>query len=927
MQNNPRLTIALPIYNAEKYLRIALDSILAQDFKDYQVIIFDNCSEDSTPEICREYTSKDSRFKYHKNEVNIGAIKNFNNAVSFANTEFFVWLAHDDGWEPSFLSKCIKKLDETPEAVLCCTGTNYIDADGNIVKEMQSLDRGEGFETLGLDYKQRISAMWSKSCWEIIYGVYRSNFIKNTNLLSYSYGPDVCFLLSLLITDNIICVKERLFNYRFIIKSIEQYQSCFFSNNKHIEKPMTENYSSIFEYIFNLNIPNDLKFEASEYLMQLLSTSSDRYKIFNENIDIQEFQLLKSLILIPSLENNFKKQLLFNNIDNKKDFSFIDSKEELEEIEELISKGKFRVANTLINSLDKDYKLPIKIKVIWSYVLFKIGNIRQSLLLIDSILFENKDNEILLNNKAVVLLKNNNYVEAFSIFKNLALKTNKKEIIYNCLRFFNFLEEYDLFQKIKNLDLNTKVFYTKIIVDKVYNNKTVNNGKNEPIVSIIIINNEKNNSLKEQLFELSLQSINNFIEIIVISNKKDTVEENINDLIIKNVYCDMSINNNLIKTINNVIKLSNGKYITICQENQRYKHNYFEEAVKFFSSQDEIISACYPNVYSSKEYVSDNAVSFSEWNRELFISSLLLNFCPPFIWKKSIHNLYGYFDENLTKFSIIEFFIRISQTHKVINSNIYSGYFNFEKDLSDDFKTEYSHVSKKYLEAEKNNEIILLNKKIEPLEFFWLDFNFTNIDNFNDFSFYIIDDNFKNFKIDNSYLIFCQNVNISEFNYNDIISLNKTYDQIWVKNESIKNEYIESGINKNRIKVLSNISENELKNNILELNEKNILRLNIESFKEELINKGFKYFNNLDYKNAENCFYELSRVYMDPNYFYNLGLCQYHQNDFDNALESLSTSLELGLSSYELYILIAKVSEKMGDLETAKEFYNKSKEF
>jgi glycosyltransferase involved in cell wall biosynthesis len=55
------VSIGMPVYNGEKYIREALDSLLSQTFTDFELIISDNCSTDSTPEICKEYASKNRR--------------------------------------------------------------------------------------------------------------------------------------------------------------------------------------------------------------------------------------------------------------------------------------------------------------------------------------------------------------------------------------------------------------------------------------------------------------------------------------------------------------------------------------------------------------------------------------------------------------------------------------------------------------------------------------------------------------------------------------------------------------------------------------------------------------------------------------------------------------------------------------------------
>ncbi|MEM4134638.1 MAG: glycosyltransferase, partial [Candidatus Micrarchaeia archaeon] len=74
---NPLVSIGMPVYNGERFIRQALDSLLAQDYENFELIISDNASEDKTPEICLEYAARDKRIRYYRNEKNMGAAWNF----------------------------------------------------------------------------------------------------------------------------------------------------------------------------------------------------------------------------------------------------------------------------------------------------------------------------------------------------------------------------------------------------------------------------------------------------------------------------------------------------------------------------------------------------------------------------------------------------------------------------------------------------------------------------------------------------------------------------------------------------------------------------------------------------------------------------------------------------------------------------------
>ena len=123
----PRLTIGLPVYNGENFLSEALDTLLAQTYTDFELIISDNASTDGTEEICRRYARSDPRIRYLRQERNIGLVPNHNFLVGQARGEYFKWAGHDDRFAPELVERCIEILDERPHVVLCHADMAIID--------------------------------------------------------------------------------------------------------------------------------------------------------------------------------------------------------------------------------------------------------------------------------------------------------------------------------------------------------------------------------------------------------------------------------------------------------------------------------------------------------------------------------------------------------------------------------------------------------------------------------------------------------------------------------------------------------------------------------------------------------------------------------------------------------------------------------
>lgn len=132
----PPITIGLPVFNGERFLAAALDSILSQTFADFRLVVSDNASTDATAEICRDYAARDSRIAYSRSDVNRGAAWNYNHAFAQCESPFFKWAAADDLIAPTFLERCFEVLTVAPaEVVLVYTRTLIVDEDGRPLRE------------------------------------------------------------------------------------------------------------------------------------------------------------------------------------------------------------------------------------------------------------------------------------------------------------------------------------------------------------------------------------------------------------------------------------------------------------------------------------------------------------------------------------------------------------------------------------------------------------------------------------------------------------------------------------------------------------------------------------------------------------------------------------------------------------------------
>ena len=206
----PRLSIGLPVYNGEKYLENALNSLINQTYTDFELHISDNASTDRTGEICEAYVAKDPRVHYYRNSVNIGATQNWYRVFKLSTGEYFASVAHDDVYDPEYMRKCIKVLDQDPSVVVCHSKTNVIDANDNFIGNFEA----EVDTTSDKPHMRLYNIITTDYLCIQLYGVMRSKTLAATKVFSGYYGCDRNTLIELCLMGKIQEVPEHLFFHR-----------------------------------------------------------------------------------------------------------------------------------------------------------------------------------------------------------------------------------------------------------------------------------------------------------------------------------------------------------------------------------------------------------------------------------------------------------------------------------------------------------------------------------------------------------------------------------------------------------------------------------------------------------------------------------------------------------------------------------------
>lgn len=215
--NIPAISVVMAVYNAEKYLREALDSVLNQTFRDFEVICVDDGSTDDSLCILQEYKQKDDRITVLKNEIKSqGAAMARNIGIDAARGEYLSILDADDFFEPEMLEKAYKRAKSVDADVALFDGYVYDDEFKVDIKVSWILNRPfipnkDWFtpeENLGALFEMNLGAAWN--------ALFRSRLIKDNQIYFIpAFTDDQVFVcLAFVYASRITCVYDRFVHYR-----------------------------------------------------------------------------------------------------------------------------------------------------------------------------------------------------------------------------------------------------------------------------------------------------------------------------------------------------------------------------------------------------------------------------------------------------------------------------------------------------------------------------------------------------------------------------------------------------------------------------------------------------------------------------------------------------------------------------------------
>lgn len=164
----PKVSVIIPTYNRAHYIRETIDSVLAQTYPDYEIIVVDDGSTDKTAEVLKHYNGRIRYYCFPENK-GISAARNF--AIEQARGKYIAFLDDDDLWMPEKLEKQVAVLENNPELAFVCSGAYVIDAHGEVTARWCRAGAQETFECLyDQNFVLNLTVILRRECFAAVGG-------------------------------------------------------------------------------------------------------------------------------------------------------------------------------------------------------------------------------------------------------------------------------------------------------------------------------------------------------------------------------------------------------------------------------------------------------------------------------------------------------------------------------------------------------------------------------------------------------------------------------------------------------------------------------------------------------------------------------------------------------------------------------------
>ena len=237
-ENKCKLSIGIPVFNGEKFIRKCLDSLLCQTFTNFEIIISDNASTDLTYKICEEYKKKDNRIILFQQKSNKGDVGNFNFVLQHAKNQYFMWAAVDDIWHPEFIEKNIVFLEKNSNFIGSISEIEIFYEpwkEENFERFKKSKKKFELVHPVIGNYEEKIKFIFNSGKFECLYAIYRTKYLKKSMIKRKFLVWEVPIILKMLKYGD-LNVEDGIMMYKYMGGRSKDHYKKIFSTTKNYRK-------------------------------------------------------------------------------------------------------------------------------------------------------------------------------------------------------------------------------------------------------------------------------------------------------------------------------------------------------------------------------------------------------------------------------------------------------------------------------------------------------------------------------------------------------------------------------------------------------------------------------------------------------------------------------------------------------------------
>ena len=294
MTNRIKISVLMPCYNAGKYLRKAIDSVINQTYKNLEILMIDDGSKDDTPDIIREYAARDPRIVPVFNESNLGLIRTLNKGVQLATGTFIARMDADDVSELNRIETLFKNFQQNPDIDVISAGYYFLSVNGEILRKAYP----KATMSKALHFVSFFCTPVNHPCVMVKSDVLKENPYDIKFLHSEDYE-----LFSRLMEERyqFMNLDQQLYYLRINPESVSRrFEQIQISTHMHISVNTIENYfNKRFDFFLHKVMVNRISFDVSFQLLNAALAAIEELKaefIRKESLNPMEIQQIDEFL-------------------------------------------------------------------------------------------------------------------------------------------------------------------------------------------------------------------------------------------------------------------------------------------------------------------------------------------------------------------------------------------------------------------------------------------------------------------------------------------------------------------------------------------------------------------------------------------------------------------------------------------------------